>query len=730
MRNLLRAFLITLLFNGTALSQFNSNWQLLSISTPLNLVSFNNNGTGYIYGKNARYKFINGNFSPSISQLKILNPCYVDDGFSYALYDDSTNNAFYYFSPIGGEAWGQRAMSYPNSHFYDINFATKHSGWIVGVKDSFSLVIKTTNLGMSWSNQLDFQIFPKITSIYVKDSLNAIITPFYEQSDDNLILKTTNGGESWIPIPLNSINKLVKILFVDEQNGWIFSQNNKVMRTSNGGGNWVHTDLPNGFSFISASFINSDTGVVTGNSRNIAFTTNGGTNWSLLLAHSSLPNNVSINSVYFKSKNEGWLCTSDGRILKSTNAGYNWFLDIDPMKKITGGYCINNDLIYALDSNKLYKVTENAKKKVQLLSAAGSIKEIKSFTENLIYVLASKFYKTTNGGVNWITVDVEASKCAEFINQDIGFIGGIGGGGPYLKTTNGGLNWFSNHVYPDSLTVVHEILDINFLNETTGLISTDKGKVFKTTDGGESWDLSLYVSSSSTGAQHRMTLLNMLNENIYYTHSYRLTFNGLSPYSNGRIYKTTNQGQNWNLIHEYIQYGTYRYEKMFFHNESDGHVICNNTTNPPSKTLWRTANGGINFSNSLITTNDFFFNGDIGWLFSDNGVIMTNGDINISVQPTSSIIPTTHHLHQNYPNPFNPSTRIKFDIPKGALVKLKVYDMLGREVAELVNENLSAGVYEYEWSATGGGVSLPSGVYFYRLITENFIETRRMVLVK
>ncbi len=87
---------------------------------------------------------------------------------------------------------------------------------------------------------------------------------------------------------------------------------------------------------------------------------------------------------------------------------------------------------------------------------------------------------------------------------------------------------------------------------------------------------------------------------------------------------------------------------------------------------------------------------------------------------------TSFHLSQNYPNPFNPSTKIKFDIPKGSLVKLKIYDMLGREVAELVNDKLNPGTYEYEWN----GVNLPSGVYFYKLESENFIETKRMVLVK
>jgi hypothetical protein len=83
-------------------------------------------------------------------------------------------------------------------------------------------------------------------------------------------------------------------------------------------------------------------------------------------------------------------------------------------------------------------------------------------------------------------------------------------------------------------------------------------------------------------------------------------------------------------------------------------------------------------------------------------------------------------LLQNYPNPFNPSTSIEFDIPKSSFVKLAVYDILGREIDMLVNEELKSGSYSTEWNA----VNIPSGVYFYKLITDDFSDTRKMVLLK
>ncbi len=101
-------------------------------------------------------------------------------------------------------------------------------------------------------------------------------------------------------------------------------------------------------------------------------------------------------------------------------------------------------------------------------------------------------------------------------------------------------------------------------------------------------------------------------------------------------------------------------------------------------------------------------------------------DITVDVENIQAEIPTDFTLHQNYPNPFNPSTKIKFVIPKSSFVNLKVYNVLGKEAATLVNEERPAGNYEVDFNAT----DLPSGVYFYRLQAGDFIETKKMVLLR
>ena len=93
---------------------------------------------------------------------------------------------------------------------------------------------------------------------------------------------------------------------------------------------------------------------------------------------------------------------------------------------------------------------------------------------------------------------------------------------------------------------------------------------------------------------------------------------------------------------------------------------------------------------------------------------------------TGELIPDEYALEQNYPNPFNPSTIIKYHIPELSFATLKVYDVLGNEIATLVNEEKSIGSFEINFDATG----LPSGIYFYRLQAGSFVEAKKMVLLR
>ncbi len=103
-----------------------------------------------------------------------------------------------------------------------------------------------------------------------------------------------------------------------------------------------------------------------------------------------------------------------------------------------------------------------------------------------------------------------------------------------------------------------------------------------------------------------------------------------------------------------------------------------------------------------------------------------NANLNVSVNTVSSVVPEKFNLHQNYPNPFNPTTKIKFDIVKTGFASLSIFDITGKEIANLINKNFTAGTYEYEFNAA----DLPSGVYFYKLETPGASVVKKMSLIK
>ncbi|MCX6149497.1 MAG: T9SS type A sorting domain-containing protein [Ignavibacteriales bacterium] len=118
---------------------------------------------------------------------------------------------------------------------------------------------------------------------------------------------------------------------------------------------------------------------------------------------------------------------------------------------------------------------------------------------------------------------------------------------------------------------------------------------------------------------------------------------------------------------------------------------------------------------------------DSSFVPSDENIVLLKD--NNHVTENNIDLPESFELFQNYPNPFNPSTRIKFGLPKNSFVSLKIFDILGREVTTLVNKDMDAGYYEMELNSNAIG-GLASGIYIYSLITKDFTQSRKMILLK
>jgi len=174
---------------------------------------------------------------------------------------------------------------------------------------------------------------------------------------------------------------------------------------------------------------------------------------------------------------------------------------------------------------------------------------------------------------------------------------------------------------------------------------------------------------------------------------------------------------------------------MFFADTNTG-WICHGFY-PDSVSIIRTTNSGTDWQvqkRGNVSLNAIYFvNNLTGWAVGFNGAIMKTVTGGVTgVQNISTEVPSSYSLGQNYPNPFNPITNVKFSIIKAEQVKLIVYDIQGREVQTLVNERLQPGTYEaaFDGSRLGGSSTINSGVYFYKLITDGFTETKKMLMIK
>jgi hypothetical protein len=244
--------------------------------------------------------------------------------------------------------------------------------------------------------------------------------------------------------------------------------------------------------------------------------------------------------------------------------------------------------------------------------------------------------------------------------------------------------------------------------------------MYRSTDGGDTWTL--------YGSHVNLTGVSFWNIDTGYVIGWRRP----PPYldENLRFGRTTDGGQTWTWYEElYGLPNVPSLQEILAASGTTAYVVGN------LGRVWKTTNVGTSWEHiSPPTTNSLF--GE-SFLDANNGIVVggggtilrtsTGGTTWVEAEPASqTLILDRFSLGQNYPNPFNPETKIGFGVSGSGFVSLKVFDVLGREVATLVNEEMRAGRYERTLNANG----LSSGIYFYRLRAGSFVETKKLVVLK
>jgi hypothetical protein len=235
-------------------------------------------------------------------------------------------------------------------------------------------------------------------------------------------------------------------------------------------------------------------------------------------------------------------------------------------------------------------------------------------------------------------------------------------------------------------------------------------KILHTTDAGANW--SVQLTDNTPGVSEGIQFVDVNN--------------GWVVGNSGKIYHTTNGGTNWVKVTNAGVSSSTRAQSPFFLNADTGWIVGDNA-------LLHTTNAGQSWSNLSTPygpTNIYFVDANNGWSTSDNGGMIahtTSGGEPTLVQENYTLnLPSGFELSQNYPNPFNPSTTISFSLPSKGFVSLKVFDLIGRRVATIISEELPAGNHSRQWNAN----NLASGIYFYRLQTGSFTETKKLLFLK
>ncbi|MBI3123916.1 MAG: T9SS type A sorting domain-containing protein [Ignavibacteriales bacterium] len=578
--------------------------------------------------------------------------------------------------------------------YYSICFVSKDVGFVCGY---YGYILKTTDGGVTWEKKNSKTINTLNKIYFVNANLGFAV------GKEGTVTKTTDGGNTWKGITIDLTSELKSFFFLDENTGWTVSSNGKIFNTTDGGTIWNEQFSNSMTKFSCVWFTDKNSGIAFGSG---AFVTNdGGKTWSQVNLIRS------IRSVDISKSKLGFAVGERGTIEKTEDGGTTWkTLLNDNWNALRSIFFINKNIGWVGSSfpGGIYKTT-NGGSYWELTTFKKSCTKLYFSDENNGFVFGYTAFKTSNSGVKWDTIFPYDSyiRSVAFFEDNIWFVYGKAG---IYKSTDNGNNWVWIPVEG-----IEQWFSIYFVDKQKGWAVTLQGTLIKSVDGGNTWEKQNLVKRFGRQA-------------VYFTDEN----NGWICGDGGHFSHTTNGGDTWEEQKTGLVVILY---SMQFIDKKLGWAVGTGGT------ILKTTNGGENWiQQKSNTTNDlytvFFLDENTGWAAGGYGTILktTNGGTTFIEEEKE--IPSEFSLSQNYPNPFNPSTTINYQLSTPGFVTLKVYDVLGREVATLVDEFKQPGVYNSTFSTLRS--SLTSGVYFYTLKAgdpslrsgHGFIQSKKMVLLK
>jgi len=353
----------------------------------------------------------------------------------------------------------------------------------------------------------------------------------------------------------------------------------------------------------------------------------------------------------------------------------------------------------------IWRSTDNSATPWTKVSTTGMGVTVRALFANQATLFASidnGVFNSTNNGTDWTQLSIGASfiTCFTSIGNNL-----FAGGGGFYFSSDGGVTW-----NPRNNGLILPSISSLAVIGTKIFAGTFGGGVFLSTNNGIDWN----PVNNGLGNNNVAEIVSS-GSNLFAV---------TSEFPNTQVYFSSDNGENWNLANtglpnsqevDLLVSGS----SVFASAYSNGIFL---TTDNGAN--WVDVNEGFGTSRTIRSLG--LLDGDVFAGFYEYSIYRRSLSQMITAVEDYINIPFEFSLHQNYPNPFNPTTNISWQSPVSSHQTLKVYDVLGNEVATLVDEYKLAGTYEIEFDAK----NLSSGIYFYKLQSGSYVETKKMTLLK
>jgi len=592
-------------------------------------------------------------------------------------------------------------------------------GWITTVGKIYS----TSDAGASWQLQYEGDQGTTIHSVFPVDD-----QVIFAVGDFGTILKSVNGGQSWVQQTSPTDNFLFKTYFINKSTGWIAGDNGIILKTIDGGNNWLIQDTPVQSRLYDVTFLDENQGWAVGRNGIILHTINGGNTWMLKSSGAE----ERLYGLYFIDQKAGFVVGSNGTLLKTADAGISWnkhsldrnvnLYDIDFYDGIHGGI---------VGSNGTYFITEDG-------GSTWSENKLKSSEKikALDFVDAGNFWATSASnlsrfqeaggmwqnysieGIQIVLNNLEATKtgtlypdqyyiiCAHYDDTSQN---------PYVRAPGADDNGSGTATVIEAARIFkdynfdYSIRFVLFAGEEQGLVGSHA-----------------YAQSAYQNGEQIQGVLNMdmigydgNNDGLFEIHAGTLS----GSQSIGTFVQSNVSAWGLNLVPEYktsnssnasdhSSFWTYGYSAIMVIEDFQDFTPYYHTTND----LLNTLRPSYFLDNARVT---------IGSLALLAGLDTTTTNI------TNNNVPRKYVLKDPYPNPFNPTVNIEYSLSSQQRVLIEVFDVLGRSVRKLVDGNQNPGEHKIIWDGKdNSGSTLASGIYLIRWSVPDQVQMKKVVFMR